>query len=419
MSLRLNFFPVKEVAIGEKAGWTDGRLDINLDDVRTQIMKDAHVKQVCFDLVHPGESTRVIHVLDVIQPRVKADGSPCFPGFLAPSNSGGQGVTNVLEGLLVASCAQVEGANPLFTPKEGIIDMGCPGADLSPFAGSHLFVLKLEFLDGLGDEDLAQSINLAGFRAATVLAGITLREIPARQQVLDSRVISPNLPGVGVVMQLGGEGPLHDTYIAGHSVTGMLPLLTRYEKLADGMVVANNFTYASQRNYTCLYQQNMLLESLLARADEVALRGVILTRGYSQSRDSKLRMAGLAAEIADASEVEGVIVTTEGAGNAHIDTMLTCQECEKRGLHTVILLNEMSDTNGNDPGFIDFVPEADAIVSVGNREEIIELPPVDQVVGGTLLEGKILAAGEIKVPLRDICGATNEMGAWRNGAQAF
>lgn len=419
MSLQLNVYPVNEVTVSDNADWQDGHLSINYQDLLSQVMKDIRLVNVTFDLVRPGESARVIHVLDIIRPRIKDDGTPCFPGILARTNSGGEGVTNDLEGILVATCAFVEGSNPMYTPKEGVIDFSGPGAQLSPFSNNHLLVMNLEFGDGLPSEEVDESIRLASARIATVLAGITLGCQPNSQKIIDTTPKEQGLPAIGVIMQLRGEGPLRSNYIAGHPVNDILPTYVRYEQMADGLIMGENFTYASQKNYTCQYQKNDLLEILSTRND-LSLAGVVPVKGGAQTTEAKWRMASLAANLLQRLGAEGVIVTTEGAGNSHIDTMYASQECERRSICSVLLLNEMSDIDGKDSGFVDFVPEANAIVSVGNREEIVELPTVTRVLGGTFILGKnITATGVIKLPLRYICGATNEMGAWKIGAEAF
>lgn len=421
MALELDIFPVSGVSWGQSNHWTDGQLELSADEFRGEIRKDKRIKDVQLALVAPGEITRVIHVLDIIQPRIKSDGTPCFPGFLSPANTGGQGITNVLEGVLIVTSARVLGRGVQQTPKEAVLDMFGPGAALNPFSTTHLVVLSLALADGLGEEDTSECLRLAGLRVATLAASATCGGTPAVRRQLDTSPLpKDSLPAVAVSIQLGGTGPLNTNYVAAHPVVDILPSFVRYEQMADGLIVGGNFTYAGQRNYTCQYQQNALLDTLMARnGASLRFAGAVVTRGYSQSRDGKLRMASLAAGLVERLGADGVIITTEGSGNAQVDTMLTCQECEKRGIRATIMVNEMSDSSGSDPGLVDFVPEADAIVSVGNREEIVDLPAAARVVGTPPeIEGGIPAAGPLQVPLRTICGSTNEMGAWNFGVQS-
>src|SRR6266545_3255705 len=62
--------------------------------------------------------------------------------------------------------------------------------------------------------------------------------------------------------------------------------------------------------------------------------------------------------------------------------MLICQHVGQAGIKTVLGVDEYSDTDGSDFPLVTYVPEAKAIVSVGNQEEIIQMPAVSRVLGG-------------------------------------
>ena len=93
-----------------------------------------------------------------------------------------------------------------------------------------------------------------------------------------------------------------------------------------------------------------------------------------------------------------------------MDVMLLCQKCEQQGIKTTLLNPEMARTK-TESGFVHIVPEADAIVSTGNYEMPITLPPADKVLGGTALAAaEVDASGELQVPLRYIFNATSTQG---------
>ena len=90
--------------------------------------------------------------------------------------------------------------------------------------------------------------------------------------------------------------------------------------------------------------------------------------------------AGLLKEVLRA---EGVIITKEGGGHTDVDIMKNCEECEKLGIKTVLIDNEWLGPDGtNELPLICISPTADAMVSVGNFEEMIELPAMERVIGG-------------------------------------
>jgi sarcosine reductase len=132
-------------------------------------------------------------------------------------------------------------------------------------------------------------------------------------------------------------------------------------------------------------------------------------RGYEQTAEDKERAAERAAAVARELGADAAIITTDGGGNSHTDTMLTCRACERAGVRTAVMVAEMADPDATNPGLTDWVPEADCVVSVGNAEELVAEWKPERVLGGdVLLDGKpSRAAGSI--PVRNYLGATNQM----------
>lgn len=79
-------------------------------------------------------------------------------------------------------------------------------------------------------------------------------------------------------------------------------------------------------------------------------------------------------------------------------------------MKTTLLLMEMA-ANPEDSGFVHYVREADAIVSTGNYEQMIDLAPMARVCGGSeILETGDKASGPLNVPLRRMLGSTHQFG---------
>ena len=80
----------------------NGVIFINEDELRTCLLQDENIKSVVFDIARPGESTRILPVKDVIEPRVKVSGKGgIFPGVISKVDTVGSGRTNVLKGAAV------------------------------------------------------------------------------------------------------------------------------------------------------------------------------------------------------------------------------------------------------------------------------------------------------------------------------
>jgi hypothetical protein len=77
-------------------------------------------------------------------------------------------------------------------------------------------------------------------------------------------------------------------------------------------------------------------------------------------------------------------------GNNTIDFMQTIKACEQMGIRTVAILQESGNPDGTDPTLVDYVPEADALVSVGGIGwHAPAAPAVERVIGGPTVQPSI------------------------------
>lgn len=84
MKLSMSSFQVDRIEPANRTIWKDGTLFLNLEELKGLILKDEVIADVSIEVAHPGEKTRIIHVLDAVEPRVKVEGpSVCFRVFLA------------------------------------------------------------------------------------------------------------------------------------------------------------------------------------------------------------------------------------------------------------------------------------------------------------------------------------------------
>lgn len=209
----------------------------------------------------------------------------------------------------------------------------------------------------------------------------------------------------------GGEGPLHDNYVYGRRITGIFPTYLHPNEFYSGAVVGGNYTYACQRNFTWIYQNNSLLDHLYEGHGKThSFLGTIITRGFNQTHADKTMAANFAAKLARQLCADGAVLTADGAGNGHTDVMFTCEQCEKLDIKTVLQLNEIAGEAGDDPGLVDFVDSANAIVSVGNRDQFVRVESFPTIAG-------VLPPADepLCIPVKDFCGATNETGQWNLG----
>lgn len=394
MRLELASYPVEAVDLDAAAA------RLSFDDPRLGGVEVA--------LVRPGEPVRLTHVLDAVEPRVKPDDpAATFPGALGRLVPAGEGRTNRIAGAAVVACADFPAEERPLHEQESLVDMAGPGAEHSLLSRTVNVVLTFHPADGVGNEEFEAAVRREKLRAARELAMATVGEEPAEVETLEHRLGGrggEELPAVAVLLQLSSLGPLYEIYLYGATLDGFQPAPLNPLEVLDGALICGEYHWAALRNPTYHFQRSALVSELLA-ADGERLRfaGLVACRGYNQSAEDKERAAMLAAKAARELGADGAVVTTDAGGNSHTDTMLTVRACERAGVRTVAVVAEMG-------GLTDHVPEADAIVSVGNAEEYVPEWRPERVIGGdTLLDGRA-AADCGPVPVRNYLGATCQMG---------
>lgn len=422
---------VAGAGVGSGTRFTNGRLILDPTEVAAMVEADGRIRDARVHVVQPGDDVRLVHVLDVVQPIARLNGGKqaVFPGILTPPDEVGMGPILRVNGLKVTVLGVIPAVDSFFTQQEGILEMGAGSADLSPLTREPHVVLDLA-----ADPDLEPMAAAEAYRNAALVVAKYVGEFAAgngrREGVLadvpsvSGPVSHPERPLRLIhICEVSAFGSLFDTLIVGRSARGMLPTILSPHAMAGGAVVSADYHYAGQRNYTCYYQANPVEHAIKAAVPGrfEFLGTVVLPVGGDDTR--KRAAAAFAAHLAQLSGAEGAVVTAVAGGNAHLDVMFAVRECERRGIAAVLSIVEMAGPTGSDPGMVDTVPEADLMVSTGNREEQVFLPPPGSVLGGTnLLDGPReegggkRAAGELRVPLRTIVGSNNQMGAWRIGA---
>lgn len=97
---------------------------------------------------------------------------------------------------------------------------------------------------------------------------------------------------------------------------------------------------------------------------------------------------------------------------------MNCKKIEEKGIKTVIVTDEYAGRDGKSQSLADADPLADAVVTGGNANEVVTLPPMDKVIGYAEVadiiaggfDGSLQPDGSIVAELQVITGATNELG---------
>lgn len=410
-------FRVSQLTFGDTTALRRGVLTVDRAAVTSLALGDANLAGVEIDLATPGQSTRIIHVIDAIEPRYKPSGAT-FPWFLSPPELVGSGVTHRLDGATVIATGDIPGAADSQGLKEAIVDMSGPGAPYSPFSAMCNVVLKFSFAPGVPKPDAAASVRKSTMRVAKYLAEATRELQPDEVTVYELGEADSGLPRVVYIMPTMSEGELHTTFLYGLSVTST-PALVHPNEILDSALISADYWIACHRSPTHHYQNEPVIRSLYRRhGKDLNFVAVILGRSLIPGNDEKLRQAAQMAKVAKMLRAHGAVITMSNGGHAYADQMLICQHVEQAGVATVLGVDEYSDTDGSDFPLVTYVPQASAIVSVGNQEEIIQLPPMSRVLGGErFLAGNDYEAGFQKQPheafpvgLRQIYASTCQLG---------
>jgi sarcosine reductase len=427
MNLEMQSFRVTDVRFRAATAWREGVLWLDRDALAAHLREDTRLARVGIEIARPGESVRIIHVLDAVEPRIKVSGGPDFPGFLGRPELVGSGRTHRLDGVAVLTTCDVPGATDSQGLKEAIVDVAGPGAPYTPFGRTLNVVLELAVRQGLAVPEAVAAIRRAALRAAVYIAGATRGCAPDHVETLGLGPAAPDLPRVAYVMPTMSEGEVHTTFFYGRSVQP-LPAVVHPNEVLDGGLVSADYWIAGHRSPTYLYQNEPVIRALLRRhGQDLCFVAVLLCRCLIVAEDDKLRQAAQAAKVARMLDLQGAVITMSNGGHAYVDQMLLCQQLEQAGVATVLGVDEYSDTDGRDFPLVTYVPEARAIVSVGNQEQIVEWPAVERVLGGTrFLAGNLQEKGFLRAPaeplrvaLRQVYGATNQLGWSRLRGRAY
>jgi sarcosine reductase len=125
-----------------------------------------------------------------------------------------------------------------------------------------------------------------------------------------------------------------------------------------------------------------------------------------------------AVELVKTLDADAAIITKEGFGNPDADQMMLTRGLEDGGIRTTAITDEFAGSDGASQSLADTTPQADAIVSVGNANERIVLPPMDRLLGPVKDLTKLAGAypqslrgdGSIEIELQGLIGSTNELG---------
>lgn len=419
MRLEIGNVLIKDVRFGQETKVENGVLYVNKEDIINLCKEDEHIKSVDVEIARPGESVRITPVKDVVEPRVKVEGpGGVFPGILSKVDVVGSGKTNVLKGCAVMTTGKIVGF------QEGIVDMTGPGAQYTPFSKTNNIVVIAEPVDGLKQHEHEKALRYCGFKTAAYLAEAARNLTPDETEVYETLPLMEGaekfkgLPRVAYVQMLQSQGLLHDTYVYGVDAKQIVPTILYPTEVFDGAIISGNCVSSCDKNPSYVHMNNPVVKELYKEHGKtINFVGMIITNENVYLAD-KERSSNWTAKLTRYLDLDGAVVSQEGFGNPDTDLIMNCKKIEGQGVKTVIITDEYAGRDGASQSLADADKAADAVITGGNANELIELPKMDKVIGhpefiDTIaggFDGSLKADGSVTVEIQAITGATSEVG---------
>ena len=390
--LEVGTFPVRRLAFGCRTSYENGTLFIEKEELQAHIADSRGRADVAVHLAHPGESCRIVHVLDAVSPMVKVDGSSTvYPGFLGNALPAGSGRTHVLsQAAVLVSGTFPEPTSGALSPAEAVVDMSGPATDCCAFSDTANVVLVCNPAPGVSNAAFDDALQHVKLKAAAYLAEATKGLQPPHTNVYELNGVRDALPRVVFIDQLHQQGLLAQTFLYGRHTQGLEPTLLHPNEILDGALVSGNYRQPG-RSITYGHSCNDVVRELYGRhGHDLNFLGVVIGRGWQDTQALKERQGCMMARLASLLGAQAAIVSADvggTGGNNTIDFMQTIKACEQMGIRAVAIMQEVGNADGSNPTLVDHVPEADALVSVGGIAWDIPLAPaVERVIGGSTVQ---------------------------------
>ena len=388
MKLSIGNLYVKDVVLGEENSFKDGVLTINKKAAIDYLMgEDEHITSLDIVIARPGDDTRIVPVIETIEPRCRMDGRTLFPGVTGDLVPCGDGELKAFKQCCVTVVGGTWGSFG-----DGVIDMGGEGA-------KHTYWSKLINICMVGETDeederheqqkTNHALRWAGHRFAEWIGQIAkdLEPEDTEEYVFDPVLKrSPeraNLPNVAIVLQPQSQMETlgYNDLIYGWDMNRYLPSFVSPTEVLDGMMISGSFMPSSSKWSTYEFQNFPTIKELFAEdGKSLNFVGVIMSN-LNVALDQKESSAIMVRNIALNLGVDYAIVTEEGYGNPDADYVRCQVILEDAGIPVVGISNECTGRDGKSQPLVTLDEKLVALVSSGNVSELSDLPACKTVIG--------------------------------------
>lgn len=387
MRLEIGNFYVKDIVFGNELSYEDGILKIEKEAALNYIRQDERITEAELYIAKPGDQIRMCPVKEAIEPRVRPDGRSAFPGYTGDMTRAGEGVTYALKNCSVLVVGRHWGGF-----QDGIIDMSGEGQKYTLFGQLMNIVLVADTNEEFEKHEQQKkndALRRAGHKLAEYIANCVKELEPEETEVFDLGAMIKRgeevekLPSVVYVMQPQSqmEELGYNDLAYGWDMNRMLPTVMHPNEVLDGAIVSGSFMPVSSKWSTYDFQNCPNIKALYKEHGKtINFLGVIMSN-LNVALEQKERAALYVAQIANTLGADGAVVAEEGYGNPDADFVGCIVALEDAGVKTVGISNECTGRDGQSQPLVTLDEKCDAIVSCGNVSELIELPPMETVLG--------------------------------------
>jgi glycine reductase len=406
MKLQVETVRVKNFQFGASTEYRDGVLSLDKEDILDFVRQES-----CFDpeavnltIARPGESTRIINVVDVVQPRCKVSGSVDWPGVLSEEQQiVGSGVTRAVEGVGITLCQN----NTYWSRKWGSYDMNGECAAINPYAQMPQLVIEPLVSPDTDFRAYREAVRRIGFKTSVLLARTTLGTAPETVESLDNENRVPGLPSIAYSYQIYSKQYDTQNYrepmLYGNAVPDTFPLVLQPTEIIDGAISP----CGGFRCVTTYEIQNhpIIMELMRRHGKDLNFAGVIVTVTSVEAKHRSLVSKMAANLLKEVLKADGVIVTKGVGGASTLDVGAIANEAEKIGVKAVPIIQILNGKSNLGVECLISEPNVDSIVCSGTYYHNFTLDPVETLLGGPkdalylsgddgVIEGHRIATGD-------------------------
>lgn len=381
MKLTVETVRVKDMRFGERTCLEDGVLYVNKADILAFAEPESCFETLKIDIAYPGDSTRIINVVDVVQPRCKASDNIDWPGVLTDDYEiAGSGVTRAVEGAGIVLCQN----DTYWSRKWGSFDMSGECAAINPYAKMPELVIEPMAHEGADFREYREAVRRIGFKTSVLLAKVTLDHPAESAETFDNETQYPGLPSIAYSYQIYSKQYDTQNYrepmLYGNAVPDTFPLVMQPTEILDGAISP----CGGFRCVTTYEIQNhpVIVELMRRHGKDLNFAGVIITVTSVEAKHRNLVSKMAASLLKNVFHADGVIVTKGVGGASTLCVGAIASEAEKLGIKAVPIIQILNGKSNLGVECMISEPNVDSIVCSGTYYHNFTLPPVKTLLGG-------------------------------------